>query len=85
MATAYAQVLNNLFDPSHVPALDGNGVLFITLQLLQRYDSSDALVTTNPFADVIAKIEAAVTDSPLRREVLQLLESRSSRYAQGAR
>ncbi|HVU88125.1 MAG TPA: hypothetical protein VHD36_12470 [Pirellulales bacterium] len=85
MSTSYSLVTSNLFDPTHVPALDGPGVLHVILQLLQHYDSSAALVASNPYEDAAQKIKSVIVDSPLRREILQLLESRSARYAAGQR
>ena len=83
MSTSYELVKNNIFDPSFIPSADGNGILYLCLQLLTAYDATASIVATNPFQDVIAKIKAAVPESPLRREALALLEARSERYGQG--
>ena len=83
MSTNYAKVQANLFDPAHARALDGPGVLLLLLQVAALYDSSSAIDSTNPYNDVVKKLSAAIPDSPLRREVFQVLSDRATKYATG--
>jgi hypothetical protein len=78
----YQRVLDSLYQSDFAPSTNGVGILFTLLVFGRQYDGSDS-TSSNPFQDLLTKVEAVLPDSPYRREVLQLLSDRASQTAQG--
>ena len=81
----YQLTLNQLFN-GYVPSGEV-GALYYLLQSQVLFDTTDAIDAVNPYNDVLQEIKLAMSqDSPFRRQVLQLLETRSAGdFNQGAR